>query len=46
MRVLVVEDDPRIGADLALALEAIGARVERCADGEEAWFLGDTGRST
>ena len=42
MRVLVVEDDPRIGADLALALEAIGARVERCADGEEAWFLGDT----
>jgi len=42
MRVLVVEDDPRIGADLALALETVGYRVERCADGEEAWFLGDT----
>ena len=42
MRVLVVEDDPRIGADLALALAAIGSRVERCSDGEEAWFLGDT----
>lgn len=42
MRVLVVEDDSRIGADLALALEAVGYRVERCADGEEAWFLGDT----
>ena len=42
MRVLVVEDDPRIGADLALALAAIGSRVERCSDGEDAWFLGDT----
>ena len=42
MRVLVVEDDPRIGADLAAALDMVGYRVERCADGEEAWFLGDT----
>lgn len=42
MRVLLIEDDPRIGADLAVALETVGYRVERCADGEEAWFLGDT----
>ncbi|SIO47712.1 DNA-binding response regulator, OmpR family, contains REC and winged-helix (wHTH) domain [Rhodovulum sp. ES.010] len=42
MRVLAVEDDPRIAADLSAALEAAGFRVETCADGEEAWFLGDT----
>ncbi len=42
MRALIVEDDPRIGADLAQALGAAGFHAERCADGEEAWFLGDT----
>lgn len=42
MRVLVIEDDPRIAADLAAALEAAGFAVRCCDDGEEAWFLGDT----
>lgn len=42
MRALAVEDDPRIAADLSAALSAAGFRVEHCADGEEAWFLGDT----
>lgn len=42
MRVLAVEDDPRIAADLVAALEAAGFRAETCRDGEEAWFLGDT----
>ncbi|MCZ0812924.1 MAG: response regulator transcription factor [Pseudomonadota bacterium] len=42
MRALAVEDDPRIAADLAAALRGAGFRVETCADGEEAWFLGDT----
>lgn len=42
MRTLAVEDDPRIAADLAAALDAAGFRTETCADGQEAWFLGDT----
>jgi len=42
MRVLAVEDDARIAADLVAALEGAGFRVETCGDGEEAWFLGDT----
>lgn len=42
MRALAVEDDPRIAADLAAALTAAGFRVDRCGDGDEAWFLGDT----
>ncbi|WP_299439738.1 response regulator transcription factor [uncultured Rhodospira sp.] len=42
MRVLLVEDDARIAADVGRALTAAGYRVETCADGEEAWFLGDT----
>jgi two-component system, OmpR family, response regulator len=42
MRVLVVEDDRRIAADLARALEAAGYVVEIVRDGEEAWFCGDT----
>jgi len=42
MRVLAVEDDPRIAADLKTALSAAGFHAESCADGEEAWFLGDT----
>ncbi|OOY11552.1 DNA-binding response regulator [Thioclava marina] len=42
MRVLAVEDDQRIAADLKTALEAAGFLVEICDDGEDAWFLGDT----
>ena len=42
MRALVVEDDARIASDLGTALQSAGFRVETCADGEEAWFLGDT----
>ena len=42
MRVLVVEDDRRIAADVAQALQAGGYVVETVRDGEEAWFLGDT----
>ena len=42
MRVLAVEDDARIAADLSAALKKAGFLVETCSDGEEAWFLGDT----
>jgi two-component system, OmpR family, response regulator len=42
MRVLVVEDDPHIATELAHALVAAGYVVSTTADGEEAWFLGDT----
>lgn len=42
MRALAVEDDPRITRDLKAALEASGFVVETTADGEDAWFLGDT----
>lgn len=42
MRVLLVEDDPRIAADIARALTASGYMVETVSDGEEAWFRGDT----
>jgi len=42
MRVLVVEDDPKIARDLMQSMTAAGFRVEICTDGEEAWFLGDT----
>ncbi|TDE34493.1 response regulator transcription factor [Antarcticimicrobium sediminis] len=42
MRVLSVEDDQRIAADLKTALEPVGYRVETCTNGLDAWFLGDT----
>lgn len=42
MRALVIEDDPRIAADLARALQSAGFRVEQAADGEQAWFQGGT----
>lgn len=42
MRVLVVEDEPRIARDVAAALSAAGCVVEVVGDGEEAWFKGDT----
>ena len=42
MRVLVVEDDRRIAADISRALEGAGYVTEVVQDGEEAWFRGDT----
>jgi len=42
MRLLLVEDDRRIAADVEGALQAAGYVVETARDGEEAWFLGDT----
>jgi DNA-binding response OmpR family regulator len=42
MRVLVVEDEPRIGADISSALEGAGYTAEISCDGEDAWFRGDT----
>ncbi len=42
MRILAVEDDPRIAADLKGALSAAGFLVETCSDGREAWFRGET----
>jgi DNA-binding response OmpR family regulator len=42
MRVLVVEDEPRIAEDIATALRAAGAVVDIVSDGEAAWFKGDT----
>jgi two-component system OmpR family response regulator len=42
MRVLLVEDDSRIAADVARALSANCYVVEIAAEGEEAWFCGDT----
>jgi DNA-binding response OmpR family regulator len=42
MRILVVEDEPRIAADVCAALSAAGYVPDVVADGEEAWFRGDT----
>jgi two-component system, OmpR family, response regulator len=42
MRLLIVEDDRRIAADMTGALTAAGYNVETVANGEDAWFLGDT----
>ena len=42
VKILVVEDEPRIGADICDALKAAGMAVDLVADGEEAWFRGDT----
>lgn len=42
MRILVVEDDPRILADVSSALSAAGFLVDSASNGEDAWFLGDT----
>jgi two-component system, OmpR family, response regulator len=42
MRILVVEDEKKVAADLAGALTGSGYIVEQAADGETAWFKGDT----
>jgi DNA-binding response OmpR family regulator len=42
MRILLVEDERKVAADLARALEGSGHIVEQASDGEKAWFLGDT----
>lgn len=42
MRVLVVEDEPRIAADLRKTLERMLYAVDVAHDGEKAWFLGET----
>jgi DNA-binding response OmpR family regulator len=42
MRILVVEDEKRVAADLANALAGSGHIIDQASDGETAWFLGDT----
>ena len=42
MRVLIVEDEVRIAADLAEAVNAGGYVAEVVTDGEDAWFRGGT----
>ncbi|MDB4308087.1 response regulator transcription factor [Gammaproteobacteria bacterium] len=42
MRILLVEDDDGVASSVTLALEASGYVVDREADGEAAWFKGDT----
>jgi DNA-binding response OmpR family regulator len=42
MRILLVEDDPQIARSVGEALTGAGWTVEHTADGEDAWFRGDT----
>ncbi|MCO5057525.1 MAG: response regulator transcription factor [Rhizobiaceae bacterium] len=42
MRLLLVEDDARIAADVSAVLTGAGYTVETASDGKDAWFLGDT----
>jgi len=42
MRILVVEDEPKLADDICRVLKASGYVPECAYDGEEAWFLGDT----
>ena len=42
MRALVVEDSPDVAAHVAQALGEAGFAVDQAADGENAWFRGDT----
>jgi DNA-binding response OmpR family regulator len=42
MRILVVEDEPAIATAITTALSASGYQTRLAADGEEAWFIGDT----
>ncbi|MBN9082214.1 MAG: DNA-binding response regulator [Rhizobiales bacterium 62-17] len=42
MRILVVEDEPRIAKDIGDGLAAAGYVAEIARDGEDAWFRGET----
>ena len=42
MRILVVEDEPRLAQDVVKVLSAAGFVAEVADNGEDAWFLGDT----
>ena len=42
MRILIVEDDPKIADAVVRTLNAAGYATERADNGETAWFLGDT----
>jgi DNA-binding response OmpR family regulator len=42
MRILLVEDEPKIAANIVRTLEAAGYVVETVGEGEEAWFRGST----
>ncbi|MDZ7751577.1 MAG: response regulator transcription factor [Gammaproteobacteria bacterium] len=42
MRILLVEDDPQVVANVGAALEGAGYVVDVVTDGETAWFRGDT----
>jgi two-component system, OmpR family, response regulator len=42
MRALVVEDSPDVAQHVAHAMAAAGFVVDHAADGEDAWFRGDT----
>ncbi len=42
MRILVVEDEPEVSAQISSELELSGYVVDRASDGEEAWLKGDT----
>ena len=42
MRILVVEDEPRIAADIRSGLEQANYAVDVARDGEDAWFKGET----
>ncbi|MEQ1697005.1 MAG: response regulator transcription factor [Hyphomicrobiaceae bacterium] len=42
MRILIVEDEPKIASDLRFALQESGYVADVVTDGEKAWFAGDT----
>lgn len=42
MRILLVEDEPKIAYSIATALTGANYRVDAVRDGETAWFRGDT----
>jgi two-component system, OmpR family, response regulator len=42
MRILIVEDEPKIALDLQFALGEAGYVMDIAYDGEAAWFMGDT----
>ena len=42
MRILIVEDEPRISETIKAALTAAGYACDISGDGEDAWFRGDT----